>query len=80
MRNLRLVPIFWIGLTLVPSIPAQAPRPTPQTTPGEVVYVTHAGKWYHRADCRYLTKKNTQLTLQEAKAQGLRPCKICRPK
>lgn len=71
-----LTAVLLIGLHT--TAPAQSQSTQPAKT--AIVYVTHAGKWYHRADCLYLAKKNRALTLEEAKAQGLRPCKICRPK
>jgi methylphosphotriester-DNA--protein-cysteine methyltransferase len=51
----------------------------PSQSTVERVYVTHAGKWYHREKCYYLAKTNTAITLEQARQQGLRPCKLCRP-
>jgi hypothetical protein len=62
-----------LGLAMALSAGAESAR-IPAT-----VYVTHAGKWYHRQGCYYLSKEPTAISLEEAKARGLRPCKFCRP-
>lgn len=43
-----------------------------------IVHITDTGKKYHRAGCRTL-KSDHEVTLEEAKAQGLEPCKVCNP-
>ncbi len=49
------------------------------STNGSVtVHITESGKKYHTAGCRYL-KSDIEVTLDEAKAQGLSPCGVCNP-
>ena len=43
------------------------------------VYVTKAGKRYHRQDCQFLAKSKIAINLGEAKARGFTPCRICKP-
>jgi len=44
----------------------------------EDVYITKYGKKYHKQGCSLIAKKNPQaITLKEAKAKGLEPCKRC---
>jgi len=42
------------------------------------VFVTPAGKSYHRATCRF-AKGAMKITLEEAKRFGYSPCKVCKP-
>ena len=49
------------------------------STNGSVtVHITESGSKYHSAGCRYL-KSDIEVTLDEAKAQGLSPCGVCNP-
>lgn len=43
------------------------------------VYVTRAGKKYHRAECQFLRENSTAITLKEAKQRGYTPCNVCKP-
>ncbi len=45
------------------------------------VFVTASGKKYHRRDCRTLSrsKQLIELTIEQAKAKGYEPCKVCNP-
>lgn len=43
-----------------------------------IVYVTRTGAKYHRAGCRYLSKSQIPMTLEEAK-KIYTPCSVCRP-
>jgi len=45
----------------------------------ETVYITRAGRKYHRGGCRSLSRSQIPITLNEAKQQGYGPCAICRP-
>lgn len=47
-------------------------------TVGSVVYVTPAGKRYHRRECRY-NRDNLSMDIAKAQAKGLTPCAICKP-
>lgn len=50
-----------------------------QTTDATVkVHITNTGSKYHNAGCRTL-KSDIEVTLEDAKARGLEPCKICNP-
>jgi micrococcal nuclease len=43
------------------------------------VYITKTGNKYHRAGCKYLKKSCIPISLEEAKAEGYTPCKVCNP-
>jgi competence protein ComEC len=59
---------------------ASAPASSTQTASGStIVYITATGKCYHRLGCRYLSKSCIPITLAKAKAEGYRPCSICKP-
>lgn len=42
------------------------------------VYVTRTGAKYHRAGCRYLSKSQIPMPLEQAK-QRYGPCSVCNP-
>lgn len=44
---------------------------------GEVVYAS--SKKYHRKECRFANKNSNPVSLETAKSQDLKPCKICNP-
>lgn len=44
----------------------------------DTVYVTHSGKKYHTAGCRYLST-STALTLTSAMQKGYAACSVCKP-
>lgn len=52
------------------------PKPSPS---GTTVYITNTGECYHRAGCRYLSHSCIPISLADAKAQGYRPCSVCKP-
>jgi competence protein ComEC len=75
-------PALVATLTLSVSLALLAQQPAPpQTAKPGTVFVTHAGKYYHREKCRYwdLAKTKTPLPLKEAKKRGYAPCRVCRP-
>lgn len=44
------------------------------------VYVTKSGDAYHMKDCRIIKgAPATQMTREKAKAEGKKPCKVCKP-
>lgn len=43
------------------------------------VYVTNSGKKYHNAGCRYLSKSENSISLDDAISEGYEPCSICNP-
>ncbi len=43
------------------------------------VVITAKGKKYHRPGCHTLKKYVKELTVEEAKKLGYKPCKICKP-
>ncbi len=49
-----------------------------EDSPAEAA-VYASSKKYHRKECRFANKKNDPISLDEAKARGLSPCKICNP-
>jgi competence protein ComEC len=51
-----------------------------QTAKGStIVYITRTGSCYHRLGCRYLSKSCIPIPLAKAKAEGYRPCRVCKP-
>jgi hypothetical protein len=49
------------------------------STNAQSVYKTPSGKKYHLASCRMVENVSEKLTVAEAVAIGLEPCKICKP-
>lgn len=44
------------------------------------VYVSKSGDAYHTKDCRLIAGAAlTQMTREQAKAAGKKPCKVCKP-
>lgn len=43
------------------------------------VHVTATGSKYHSAGCRYLSKSDYAVSLDEAKSRNLEPCSVCNP-
>ncbi|HWR61222.1 MAG TPA: TadE/TadG family type IV pilus assembly protein [Clostridia bacterium] len=43
------------------------------------VFITRTGIRYHLGSCRYLRKSKLPIDLEEAKAGGYTPCKVCKP-
>ena len=43
------------------------------------VYVTKAGKKYHRGSCRFLARSKIAMSMAGAKSRGYTACKICGP-
>lgn len=59
-------------------------EPSEEEAPGVedaevVVYITKTGTKYHVATCGTLKQSKIEITLEEAKAQGYEPCKLCNP-
>ena len=55
-------------------------NPAEETGDGAtLVHVTESGSKYHRAGCQYLNDSDKEITLAEARNQGLEPCKKCNP-
>jgi competence protein ComEC len=44
-----------------------------------IVYITATGECYHRDGCRYLSSSKIPIRLSKAKAEGYRPCSVCKP-
>jgi len=70
MTSRRLLPILLLAFSVL--VFAEESR---------MVYVTPKGAKYHLADCRTLKKSKdvSAITIEEAKAQGYEPCKVCKP-
>jgi methylphosphotriester-DNA--protein-cysteine methyltransferase len=45
----------------------------------QTVYKTPSGAKYHLATCHTVKNVSEKMTIEEAKAAGLQPCKICKP-
>jgi len=81
-RRLLLLVIFLALLGGGARAVAQSPHVTAgQTDKPKVVtvYVTRAGKKYHRAGCRSLGRSSIPISLKDAKARGYTACKLCHP-
>ena len=61
---------------VVPVIPVVPVAPAKRET---TVYITRTGKKYHRAGCRYLSKSQIPISLEDAKRRGYTPCSGCKP-
>lgn len=59
--------------------PTPAPAPAPSENKSVTVYITNSGKKYHVAGCRYLSKSQISISLDDAKAGGYGPCSVCHP-
>lgn len=46
---------------------------------GYTVYITNTGEKYHSNGCRYLKKSKIAIDINDARAQGYDPCKVCNP-
>lgn len=44
-----------------------------------MVYITDSGQKYHAQGCRFLKDNGREISLQDAKAKGYDPCKVCSP-
>jgi endonuclease YncB( thermonuclease family) len=75
---LALIFITFLSCTRAPSqdIPQASPSPIADST---TVYVTDTGTKYHVAGCKSLSKSKTEISFDDAIAQGYEPCAICYP-
>lgn len=65
-----------------PEVAASQPVGKPPPSHGSVgltVYVTRSGAKYHRANCSFVRKGATAISVQEALDKGLTPCTRCKP-
>lgn len=46
---------------------------------GSIVFITRTGSRYHLGSCRYLRKSKLPIDIEDAKAEGYTPCKVCKP-
>jgi hypothetical protein len=60
-------------------VPAQQGTSAEQNPKTQTIYITRAGKKYHRDGCRYLAASRIPISLKDAKAKGFTACKVCRP-
>ncbi|MCX4320117.1 MAG: ComEC/Rec2 family competence protein [Lachnospiraceae bacterium] len=66
------------------SVPGTEPdSPLTEDSQGEkqdaMVYITDSGQKYHAQGCRFLKDSVREISLQDAKAKGYDPCKVCSP-
>lgn len=72
-------------LEVVIPVPAPIPAPIPEPDPEPVVpqtitvYKTKTGAKYHLEGCSSLSQSKIPISLNDAKNQGLTPCKNCNP-
>jgi hypothetical protein len=82
-RLLKFLAVVLLGVAGWSQPPAtgaqQAAQQRAQEPKSQTVYATRTGKRYHRDGCRYLASSKIPMTLKDAKARGLTPCKVCRP-
>lgn len=67
---------------VVAAVPAQeetVAAPAPSSTDDIIVHITKTGECYHNAGCGSLSRSDMEVTLEKAKAKGLRPCERCDP-
>lgn len=64
-----------VGVKATPAVPVPVVTPAVQSK-DQVVYITRAGKRYHRPTCRYAKIPST---LSEAQKCCLTPCQVCNP-
>ena len=43
------------------------------------VYITNTGSKYHRGSCHYLRYSSYAISVNDARASGYDPCKVCNP-
>lgn len=69
-----LLPILLVALV---GVNATAQEPAPEAA----VYVTKAGKKYHKESCKVLKRSKIRIGMsrKEAKEKGFTPCKVCKP-
>ncbi len=82
IRRLAILLLAWFALAAFPTLPQvsqQKAAPQAAETKTEAVYVTKTGAKYHRDGCRHLSRSKRPMSLQDAKASGYTPCKVCRP-
>ncbi len=53
--------------------------PKQENTQTYTVYITRTGEKYHEEYCRYLKSSKIPIELNDAKARGYTPCKVCGP-
>lgn len=51
----------------------------PENTQNSMVYITDTGKKYHLKNCRFLKDSASEISLEDAKTGGYKPCKSCNP-
>ncbi|WP_319371923.1 hypothetical protein [uncultured Ilyobacter sp.] len=45
----------------------------------KTVYMSHGSKKYHRKGCKFIREEENPITVSDAEAMGLTPCKVCKP-
>ena len=56
-----------------------AVEPPASQDEGILVYITNTGKNYHRAACKWLSKRAIPISLEEAKRKRYTACATCKP-
>lgn len=77
MRRSRLQRVIFVGLLV--ALGSAIGLASPQTTDDQTVYVTRTGKKYHVAGCRYLSRSQFSMKLNDAANAGYTPCSVCKP-
>lgn len=45
----------------------------------QIVHITDTGQKYHTGNCRFIKDSDREISLEDAKAAGYEPCKVCHP-
>jgi DUF1680 family protein len=45
----------------------------------KMVYMSHGSKKYHRKGCKFIREEENPISVSDAEAMGLTPCKVCKP-
>jgi hypothetical protein len=79
-RVLAAFTLWWALLCPISlSVAAQQGNAARQDQKAQTVYITRAGKKYHRDGCRYFASSKIPISLNDAKVKGYTACKVCPP-
>ncbi|ADO84381.1 hypothetical protein [Ilyobacter polytropus] len=45
----------------------------------KMVYMSHGSKKYHKKGCKFIREEENPISVSDAEAMGLTPCKVCKP-
>lgn len=60
--------------------PSEEDHVEPFITPEvKMVYMSHGSKKYHKKGCKFIREEENPISVSDAEAMGLTPCKVCKP-